>query len=100
MDTRKAQAVHDLICAMLRGQHLRQIAGADLAHYTNKAGLALHNLPMWIIQENAPLDIPQLQDIDELDPDGGNGQWGPWVSKLCGDIGQPLPPYQAPGLDR
>ena len=51
MQNIKAKAVHDLICEMLRGPHIRTMAGGDLPGYLYKAGVALHNLPFAITGE-------------------------------------------------
>ena len=86
MQNAKAQAVHDLICDMLRGPHIRKMAGADLAIYTYKAGVALHNLPFVLVGEQ-PLTIEQLREVNELDPSATSGAWGPWASSLGAAFG-------------
>lgn len=89
-ETKQGRALHDLICAMLRGPHIRRVAGADLAIFVNRAGIALHNIPL-SFANNEPIRESQLKAINEIDPDGGNETWGPWVTMFCSTIGQPLP---------
>lgn len=91
MQNIKAKAVHDLICGMLRGPHIRTMAGGDLPHYLYKAGVALHNLPFAITGEQ-PLSEGQLRDINELDPNSSGGGWGPWAAELAAAFGYPLSP--------
>lgn len=92
MSNAKAKAIHDLICKMLRGPHIRNIAGADLPAYTYKAGLALHNLP-FVLAGEQPLTVAHLRDINALDPDlaAASGNWGPWASELAEAFGLELP---------
>ena len=90
MQNSKAQAVHDLVCNMLRGPHIRKIAGVDLTAYTYKAGVALHNLPFVLTGEQA-LTEAQLHDVNELDPDAISDAWGPWATNLATAFGVALP---------
>ncbi|WP_341744695.1 hypothetical protein [Azonexus hydrophilus] len=90
MQNAKSQAVHDLICNMLRGLHIRKMAGADLARYTYKAGVALHNLPFVLTGDQA-LTEGHLLDVNELDPHATSGAWGPWTSSLSAAFGLALP---------
>lgn len=86
----RAEAVHDLICNMLRGPHIRKMSAEDLAAYVYKAGVALHNLPFMIIDPNVsyrPMDHCLLQEINALDPDALPGQWGQWAQELAGGFG-------------
>lgn len=86
----KSSAVHDLICHMLRGPHIRNIPGADLPAYTYKAGVALHNLP-FVLTGEQPLREAQLHEVNELDPNAVSGEWGPWASNLAAAFGVALP---------
>ena len=90
MQNAKATAVHDLVCNMLRGPHIRKMAGADLPAYTYKAGVALHNLP-FVLTGDQPLTVAQLHDVNELDPSAASGVWGPWASELAATFGLALP---------
>lgn len=93
MQNPKAQAVHDLICDMLRGPHIRQMSGADLAVYVYKAGASLHNLPFALTGEQS-LSEAQLREINELDPVADLNDWGPLASRLAQAFCFDLPPLK------
>lgn len=89
MQNTKAAALHDLICNMLRGSHIRKMACADLSIYTYKAGVALHNLPFALTGEQA-LTVEQLKEVNELDPNVTASEWGPWATNLAAAFGVTL----------
>lgn len=86
----KAQAVHDLVCDMLRGHHVQFMPEEELRAYTYNAGVALHNLPGCIARDNS-LSIYQLEEINRLDPSTRGDGWGDWARRLAAGFGQSLP---------
>jgi len=79
--TVKAKGLHDLICDMLRGVHVNNMSRAALAEFTYKAGAALHNTPLNLVNDEK-LSTRQLIDINKLDPSGANNKWGDWVKQI------------------
>lgn len=87
---RKAQALHDLICRVLRGGHVNNLDGSALKGYIYSAGVALHNLPLAIAQ-NADITVFEFQQINRLDPSAKDGEWGDWCKIIAAEFQQELP---------
>ncbi len=86
----KSKGFEMLICSMLRGSHIQNIKKNDLKDYMYLVGVALHNIPR-NINENNDLTEHQLISINELDPTGSTKEWGHWVKCLSSSFGQTLP---------
>lgn len=87
----RAEAVHDLICEMLRGPHIRLLDKIASHHYLIGAGIALHNLPRYAVGDHV-LSTHDLLAINDLDPQGAANVWGPWVKEFCAKTGHAAPP--------
>lgn len=87
----KAKGLHDLICVMLRGMHFENMSEDQIKSFIYQAGVALHNIP-FNVAENKPLLSHQLLEINRLDPDGDDDNWGSWVKIIAGSFEQDLPP--------
>jgi hypothetical protein len=82
----KADALHNLICNMLRGIDTNSMESDLLRKYLYDAGVALHNLPYATIGISMPSE-EMLEDINMLDPDAKDGEWGPWVREYTEMMG-------------
>ncbi|AOV18715.1 hypothetical protein BJI67_15840 (plasmid) [Acidihalobacter aeolianus] len=88
--------MENLICDMLRGQHIRSMSADDTKRYIYLAGAALHTLPF---SERGRVEITeeQFRQIDALDPNAPLGRWGPWVEDLAKGFDLDLPAYDQVG---
>jgi hypothetical protein len=86
----KSQAFEALICELLRGGvDTSAMSASELKIYMYKVGVALHNIPH-NINNNEPLDLCQLQSLDELDPTSQKNEWGMIVKNIASKFG-PIP---------
>lgn len=88
--SKRATGLHDLICRMLRGNHLEKMSKSQLEYYTYQAGVALHNIPL-VIADGSDLTNDQFEWVNRLDPSAKPGQWGDWCKLLADSFDQTLP---------
>lgn len=86
-DSDKSLAFETLICELLRdGINTSEMGAVELKTYMYKVGVALHNIPH-NIANNKPLDLYQLQCLDELDPTSKKNEWGNIVKNIASKFG-------------
>jgi len=91
----KAEALQALITYMLRGVHTYEMDKEELQVYVQRAGIALHNLPL-LISKNQRISGENFSEINGLDPSGSDNKWGEWCVELSRCLDMPLPPKPLP----
>ncbi|QFT57089.1 hypothetical protein [Microbulbifer sp. THAF38] len=87
---KKAKALHNLICSVLRGPHIRDLTLDELQSFTYKVGRALHNIPFYLAK-GEEVEESILIEIDQLDPSSTKEDWGHWVKIFCAEFSQAIP---------